>query len=117
MKPMMYALLAVTALAASSGCCCLERWWCRPWGCNSNWAGGGGCGDSCGGCGDGGCGGGCSSCGGGGGPGSYAARGPRNSGGQPAFDDGPPGGQVAYPYYTNRGPRDFLARDPRSIGP
>lgn len=24
---------------------------------------------------------------------------------------------VAYPYYTTRGPRDFLAKDPRGIGP
>jgi hypothetical protein len=24
---------------------------------------------------------------------------------------------VAYPYYSNRGPRDYLARNPRSIGP
>lgn len=24
---------------------------------------------------------------------------------------------VAYPYYTLRGPRDFLARNPQSIGP
>ncbi len=30
---------------------------------------------------------------------------------------GPPTGAIAYPYYTSRGPRDFLARDPRSIGP
>ena len=33
---------------------------------------------------------------------------------QPA---GPPTGAVAYPYYTTRGPRDFLARNPASIGP
>lgn len=26
-------------------------------------------------------------------------------------------GHVAYPYYTNRGPRDFLADNPRGIGP
>ncbi len=26
-------------------------------------------------------------------------------------------GAVAYPYYTLHGPRDFLARCPRSIGP
>jgi hypothetical protein len=26
-------------------------------------------------------------------------------------------GEVAYPYYTLRGPRDFLARNPQSIGP
>ncbi len=30
---------------------------------------------------------------------------------------GPPTGAVAYPYYTTRGPRDFLASDPPSIGP
>jgi hypothetical protein len=33
---------------------------------------------------------------------------------QPA---GPPTGTVAYPYYTTRGPRDFLAKKPPSIGP
>jgi len=30
---------------------------------------------------------------------------------------GPPTGAITYPYYTNRGPRDFLAQNPRSIGP
>ncbi len=30
---------------------------------------------------------------------------------------GPPTGAIAYPYYTTRGPRDFLANNPRSIGP
>jgi hypothetical protein len=33
--------------------------------------------------------------------------------------DGPPGpatAQVAYPYYTTRGPRDFLINNPPSIG-
>ncbi len=29
----------------------------------------------------------------------------------------PPTGAVAYPYYTTRGPRDFLAKCPPSIGP
>lgn len=33
------------------------------------------------------------------------------------FNPGPPGGQVAYPYYTTRGPRDFLMCNPPSIGP
>ena len=28
----------------------------------------------------------------------------------------PQGAQVAYPYYTNRGPRDFLLNNPPSIG-
>ncbi len=26
-------------------------------------------------------------------------------------------GAITYPYYTSRGPRDFLATNPRSIGP
>lgn len=32
------------------------------------------------------------------------------------FTPGPPSGQVAYPYYTVRGPRDFLQNDPPTIG-
>jgi hypothetical protein len=32
------------------------------------------------------------------------------------FTPGPPTGQVAYPYYTVRGPRDFLMNDPPTIG-
>jgi hypothetical protein len=35
----------------------------------------------------------------------------------PNFNQGPPTGQVAYPYYTTRGPRDFLRNNPPSIGP
>ncbi len=35
----------------------------------------------------------------------------------PAAYAGPPTGAVAYPYYTTRGPRDFLADNPPSIGP
>lgn len=34
-----------------------------------------------------------------------------------AFTPGPPTGAITYPYYTHRGPRDFLAQNPRSIGP
>lgn len=30
---------------------------------------------------------------------------------------GGPAGQYAYPYYTLRGPRDFLVNNPPSIGP
>ncbi len=30
---------------------------------------------------------------------------------------GPPTGTYAYPYYTTRGPRDFLVDNPGSIGP
>ncbi len=43
-----------------------------------------------------------------------------NGGGYPeyaGFNQGPPVGQVAYPYYTVRGPRDFLRDKPPTIGP
>lgn len=33
------------------------------------------------------------------------------------FTPGPPSPQVAYPYYTHRGPRDFLMANPPPIGP
>jgi hypothetical protein len=33
------------------------------------------------------------------------------------FTPGPPAAQTAYPYYTTRGPRDFLRNNPPSIGP
>jgi hypothetical protein len=33
------------------------------------------------------------------------------------FNPGPPVGQTAYPYYTTRGPRDFLLGNPPPIGP
>lgn len=33
------------------------------------------------------------------------------------FQAGAPSAQVAYPYYTHRGPRDFLMDNPPSIGP
>lgn len=36
---------------------------------------------------------------------------------QQAPPAGPPVGQVTYPYYTLRGPRDFLQRTPTPIGP
>ncbi|MCA9229165.1 MAG: hypothetical protein KDA57_00825 [Planctomycetales bacterium] len=43
-----------------------------------------------------------------------------HSGGYPEyynFTPSPPTGQTAYPYYTVRGPRDFLQANPPSIGP
>ena len=36
---------------------------------------------------------------------------------QPRVYPGPPSAQVAYPYYTTRGPRDFLMANPPTIGP
>lgn len=88
-----------------------------------------GCDGSCG-CGDGPCrrlinniaGGGCGPCNGGyGGCGMGGCGLCPNGGGSypeyPSFNPGPPTGQVAYPYYTTRGPRDFLQSNPASIGP
>ncbi|MCE9547907.1 MAG: hypothetical protein K8T25_20745 [Planctomycetia bacterium] len=55
--------------------------------------------------GGGGCAGGCSSCG-------------RNGAASEQYTDSGPGmAGVTYPYYTTRGPRDFLAKNPPSIGP
>ena len=39
------------------------------------------------------------------------------AGGDGGNGDAGPAGTIAYPYYTTRGPRDFLAKDPPSIGP
>jgi len=91
---------------------------------------------SCNECGGGGCYGGCGTCGtqgrphqgyqGGGvvGAGRGILRATRGSiqdmaaqDNQYNFNPGPPVGQTAYPYYTTRGPRDFLNRNPPSIGP
>lgn len=46
--------------------------------------------------------------------GSHVA--PNGSHGGGANGGGGPAAQVAYPYYTVRGPRDFLASNPASIG-
>lgn len=40
-----------------------------------------------------------------------------NTDAQYGFNQGPPSAQVAYPYYTTRGPRDFFLDNPPSIGP
>lgn len=152
MKRSMFVVLAATALASSTGCCCFERLFC--WGgCGGSCPYGGGCydGGTCGSCGYSG-GGYCPDCAAGGpayGPDGYAGgevyddgayqaeaapppralarkhpgdghpfvRKRRNSGGEYEFAAGPPTGGVTYPYYTNRAPRDYLARTPRSIGP
>ena len=88
---------------------------------------GGGCSTGNGGFGGGGCNGsGCSACGGAGCglcqriAGRIAGGCCPHSGGYPAdynYTPSPPTGQVAYPYYTVRGPRDFLRNNPPSIGP
>ena len=70
-------------------------------------------------CGDGGrknCDSGCAACGDPARGGAYAG-GPGYGGGPGGGMGGPPTAAVAYPYYTNRGPRDFLAKNPGDIGP
>ena len=92
-----YLLLAITVLTLgnSVGCCLLDRVFCaRPR--HYSVCPDGACGQR-----------GCRDCG----P-MASRRAARN-----AYYPGEPTGTVAYPYYTNRGPRDFLARDPGSIGP
>lgn len=104
MKRTFFAALVAAIVTSSSGCCIMDRMF-QCGGCCGSAAAYGGC-DSCGG-GYGGCdsGGGCDSCGGGG------------YGGPEMVNSGPPVGASTYPYYTTRGPRDYLARNPRSIGP
>ena len=48
--------------------------------------------------------------------GGYGGPGAGGYGGG-AVDSGPPVGQVTYPYYTTRGPRDFFDPGPSTIGP
>ena len=123
MKRSFLMLIAVLAMATSSGCCCLDRLWCHHWGmcpwggCHEE-----ACGSSCG------AGGECASCGQAGMHDGHGLIGHHHQGGPGqghfgtderalAGSGGPPTGAVAYPYYTNRGPRDFLADNPPSIGP
>lgn len=47
--------------------------------------------------------------------GSHLRHIPNNGSARPV-PAGPPAAQVAYPYYTTRGPRDFLNPNPPSIG-
>ncbi len=118
MKHVFFALTAAALLMTSSGCGLGDRMFgChKPWGgCNGDCGNGGGCGD----------GGSCANCGAQGDPsGGYANDGhpphaviPRGVGGTYVGPQGPPTGAVAYPYYTNHGPRDFLDANPPSIGP
>lgn len=146
MRNLVLASLLATVLSSSSGCCLVDRLFqCRPCGllsgCGScgGQCGPGGCagydphegGGHCDSCGGGDCNswdyaggysdgcyktygahtpGGCKSCG------MAAHHGP--SADEQLYEEpGPPTGAVTYPYYTTRGPRDFLARNPASIGP
>jgi hypothetical protein len=109
MKRLMFLAVVAAMLSVNSGCYLLDHVFSCGHGCgfghgtpaDCDSCGSGSCGGECstGSCGTG-CGG-CASCGGG-----YAS-GPDDS----------MGGAVTYPYYANRGPRDVLAKSPRSIGP
>jgi hypothetical protein len=133
MKHVLFAFAAAALLMTSTGCgLCDGLFSFHKHGGACNGCDGGGCG---GGCGDGA---GCANCGGpnGGcadgagcanGGGLHGGNGdggllhhpplPRGAGGCYTGPEGPPTGAVAYPYYTTRGPRDFLMNNPPSIGP
>jgi hypothetical protein len=105
MKRLLLAAMLAACLGSSTGCCILDRVFGCPIGCGPysgpRHTAYGAC-DQMGGC--GGCGA-CAGCAGFGNTGGYVAQ------------SGPLSAQVAYPYYTTRGPRDFLAKNPPSIGP
>ena len=110
--------LGWTARGASCGDSCGGG--CGPFGCGEGYGMCNGDGESC--LQNGlstlldcnGCQGGCNGCQGGGqGACPLTSSGDQNYN----FNAGPPVGQVAYPYYTTRGPRDFLMCNPPSIGP
>jgi hypothetical protein len=124
MRNTLFALLAAICVSAASGCCG-NHWWghskCNNCGCEQ---GCGYCGPNCGACGPGGCpgtypGGGCgclshhSDCS----PIPDCADDRAAVGAQLGGPAGPPAPQTTYPYYTVRGPRDFFANNPSSIGP
>jgi len=116
MKRAILLLSAVVLLAGLSGC--VAQRGSRPWKCM-----GGSCAQAsencqscdqaCENCQS------CEDCGNGRDPGRLRCRdcGGRGCGRCRATESGPPTGTVTYPYYTTRGPRDFLAKSPRSIGP
>lgn len=112
MKASYLLLLACVVLIASVGCNGTARRGsstCGDGACGrpglAGRMGGGGGGLAGGGCGPGGC-----------GAGGLAGQGQHH--GTRTFNgpSGPPTGAVAYPYYTTRGPRDFLVDNPPSIG-
>ena len=140
MRRLILAALLATVFVPNAGCCIMDRLFhcgnkCSLFGggCGSGDCGSGDCGSGdCGSgdCGSGDCGAGgcgaeaapCDNCGGA--PGGCASCADRHAANRADKDaalaaefQGPLGPQVTYPYYTNRGPRDFLAKNPRDIGP
>lgn len=98
MKRLLLATLTATLIASSTGCCLLDRLFCYTREYPVRF--GGGCRNGCGPC--------------------WGLKGPvglRDKLGAGAAYSGPATGAVTYPYYTTRGPRDFLANNPSDIGP
>lgn len=114
MKRVLSIFAAVAVLAGVSGCGCLPQCMHFPGFCLGRCCDGvrncAACLRGCGPCGGAAC---ADHCGYGSGLCGQNCGGPSY---QPVAP-GPPSGAVTYPYYTNRGPRDFLAEDPPSIGP
>lgn len=111
MKRLLLVAVAATILASSTGCCLIDRLFfvrrCYPL------TGQGGCQAMCSRCGAG-----VRECRCGHANGGYIGQARRNR--EAAYDgyySGQTHGAVAYPYYTTRGPRDYFADDPQSIGP
>lgn len=108
MKRLLLAALVATLIGSGSGCCLLDRmFWCtREYPVNLRR-----CGPNCGPrCGLLGMGGGLLAK-------LEAEKAARNAARNASMSGGPQTGAVAYPYYTTRGPRDFLANNPGDIGP
>ena len=105
MKRLMLLAVVAAMLSLNSGCYLLDHIFGCHNGCGP--VHGSACGDSCGSdC----CGGGCGGYGG-------CGLGGHGLAGNTSGPDDSIGGVVTYPYYTTRGPRDYLAKTPRSIGP
>jgi hypothetical protein len=118
MKRILLTTMLAVVVGSSTGCCLFDRLFCCPRGYPLGPAA----------CGPGGCRmGRCNSCPDGAGMGDGYQDGTvvgdefEDDGGPPPAamnrPSGPQTGAVAYPYYTNRGPRDFFAKNPGTVGP
>ena len=125
MKRVLSTLVAIVLLAGLAGCRSLPTTWIPAGGHGSG--GCGSCGGECSSCGEDCVGGECEPCD----TGDCRSCCPRGAilcgllgrcrcahvADSPPVTPGPPTAAITYPYYTNRGPRDFLAGSPPSIGP
>ena len=100
--------LAAAAILSATGCCALDGSGCGS-GCGNGGCAAGGCGN--GGGGNGGCG------NGGVHPRLAGLKQHMHGGGENGTPDmGGPTAAIAYPYYANRGPRDWFEPNPPTIG-